>query len=1426
MPYRAPEAGVTYDPGKGGTKPKRRKARRKKPVQVSVPYAPTRKGKAAERKARGKVKVPYAPTPTGKAAERQGARRAAKADQRQAKRKAKRAEDKALDVLRKAPPTPAAVVQEAKRGVKPELSKGYRKAFPRASKRADKEFIKSIARKEGVKEDPLAEFVISTVATAGLGAAAKGAATLGKSALAARAGSKLASTGVTAAEKAAETGVKAVARKAAGGVKARAGAKAKRIKTTPERVKTAPKRAKKAASTKQGRRKAAKGAAQKAKRHPVRTSYGAAAASPVPLPGEADKRARAFAEGHAKALIENPGKTLATTGRAIPGIVTAPAALLGSAGSSIIHGTPEPLKQEASKQAEGLAEIGEKLFSGDTEKVQKTVEDEVGLSFVAPLPAASRLKKTKGYQRTRGRVRGRVAEKRGKTRAKRQQELRAYKRGSQTKRPRKIRHAVLDTATGEERVLRRTGKRLEGRKARKAVATSMGRYKAQGQREGLLASKDVVRALRRSKLTSGKLRRRDMRGHDVGDVVATVAQNGISRRTDRATTQLNNLERAIGKVDPDEIPLDMVNDLANIKWLRDHPEAFKDRGFWEAVDAYKRQAKEIEFSGRKKVLAIGDTYGLKRPEELLEEGVQVGNRAIKTPFYKDEATLQRKQAELSDLRLAAKQNRERSLGAPQQRAQRQQIADELGGKAKKLERELKDYRAGFKQAQKNYVREAQGVIQREGLEQPAYVKDVKPRQGLDPAQPWPGARPSRKQWMARAEQARRGTVMARDFETLVNQSIAEPRMRRAMHRATTEFAETNAIEVGGTRYPTSEQVARAINRGDLDPEQYVSLDAQFVKQAILDPNKSGQKFLDEIREMADRPLTADILGQANVKGRKQIVVPKEAGLEFIHQMDSPKGVDRIFGSANRLLSRVILGYSPAWAIAQLVAEGIPAALSIGTNPARIARVAKYMLKEDRKLSRKDRAVLDGTIGESTGVTPHPQVQFKPDTNLNASHFFRLSERNPIGRALLKGASGEALGVFNRYTGGKWRKAVAAAKADRELNTFVKSLGELMRGQRNIAEAIKGKPLKAQMEYIAQHPKAAAKLEEYLDGVMGNWRALTRHEAKLAPLIVFYPFVRYSLRWTFWSFPKNHPVKAQMLYFLSQQNAEELEKLAGGPLQSPLEYTFPAYTTSTGDTAVLPGGSRVAPGMNAITTAIGKGQIEGLASALNPALGMGISLVTGVDPFTGEKEAESPLEHGLLALNQLLSLPAPARVSVPGLGNSLRDRLLALAGDEPSIASKAFKATDPNRDIRSVGFPFLPQSGEKFKAGQQLSKAFETKYGEGDIPGPFDSELVQELLYGGPGGTPKPAMLPEVLRKVHASERASDRVKAAEARFLPPSKDFSPVQQQLLQAVEEAYKTGPNAEAEGGSKYSGSSKYSSDNKYLEGNKYLSGNKYAE
>jgi hypothetical protein len=267
-----------------------------------------------------------------------------------------------------------------------------------------------------------------------------------------------------------------------------------------------------------------------------------------------------------------------------------------------------------------------------------------------------------------------------------------------------------------------------------------------------------------------------------------------------------------------------------------------------------------------------------------------------------------------------------------------------------------------------------------------------------------------------------------------------------------------------------------------------------------------------------------------------------------------------------------------------------------------------------------------------------------------------------------------------------------AEFNRDLNSFARGLRGSLHFSKETAAKLRNLPLHEQMAWLGKHPAEARKLQGYLDDVMGNWDAFSRFERQFAPALIFYPFVRYSLRWTFWSFPLRHPIKAQMLYFLGQMNSQELEKLLGAKPQNWTDYANPVLYDKSGPSAIMPFGKRIAPGLSGPVEAAGQGNITSLLGSLNPTLGVPIEALTGVNPLSGQQEATSLEAKGWLALNQLLSMPAPLRA----LG-------LKAGPKSSSSVSQAFENIDPNRQLRSAAMPYLPLSAERYKLQNQLDK---------------------------------------------------------------------------------------------------------------------------
>lgn len=1454
-------------PFKGSQPKPTTKREAKRPVNVSVPYAPTATGRKAERSASkprtSATTEPFAVPSLPKTIQRSKRKLHAEAQRKIVKaRKLDRLQATLHAASTKLPPEPHTLYQRARyAGLQPPATE--RKTFPRAFKKAQRAALANLSSKEGLKEDPLAELAISTIATAGLGAAAKVAATgaeSGAAALLAKGGSKVASKGVTAAESAVERGTKAVVSGAKG--------KVAKVRATPARVKAAPQQIRRVAETSEGRRAAAQQTARSARRHPVRSGYGAAAISPVPLPGEVDKRARAFAEGSAKALVSDPAETLETTGRSLAGAITGPAALLGATASSIKHGTPEPLVNTAKEEAQGVAHIASQAFSGDVKKAEEAARKEGSLALVTPAPALTRLGK---YEKARGRIRETAARGRRKV-AKRSE-----------KANRNVRHAPEGIETHVSGIL---GKREHRKRTALLKQRVDNPHRVQRAHHEAAISHAIAKAPKDSHVA-----------------LQTLAEYGIRGPKGAA------LVRHKG---PGDKQLTAALDYADA-----HPEIYKSKDFERALVAVEKAATTapaalVGKGERARLLAQGDTLAIQRPEHMVPDAARrhtgassregawddLHQRDLQLKKLRNEGRRVQREAkrstkELADLtrslrskqleaaklreRLGFRERRERlrqrkagvykkgeRQGRPrlepliQMQRERQALlhaeADVRGlhaelrakktargkrmrdeaalrfSEARKLEADNKalyDALSPYTHPQHSIDQSKRTVYDDKMLaEYRRQVETARKQAGLAPAI-WTHHGPVDQAGSGMVgayskasgvEHMREGTLakgdnLDRSLEGLIRGTVHLPRQREAgrqfIRALTDEFKTPFTINgkeklVGQGSKDWNELTKQG---GQFDPKSWGRLGYREWKNALNDPFMSEAERSSKLLS-----LLADAESGKVSPHEPWLLLPREAIKEARAQVNPEHGeVTKLFNSFGRVSNRLILGTNPAWALAQTVAEGIPIALAHPElmNPAKLASI-------ERDIHRYRRDNPEGALAlqATAGATPISGAALRTPLDMQETYSPALwaegakeLTRGRTAREALGFAKLRTLGKFDALRQNEYRTVLMAAEADKRFRSWHSSVVGLFDAQRRISNDFKGRSRAELWDWLQKDPRGKrerAKLEDYVDNVAGNWTAFTRYERAFAPLTIFYGFLRYSMRWSLWAFPKTHPIAATLAYTVAQANANQIDKLVGEGLHeaglqktgapakpsNPLAYAFPVYEGTKGKQSVLPGGSRISPGQSSLTQALSSGNPAAVLSSANPFLSAGITGLTGVEPFSGEKTTHG---QGWAALEALSGLSFPTRAKLPFLDNqSLSEKATeALGGPGRSVASRAYEKLDPGKTLRSGAYPGLPQTGRNFGATEALSKSFDLKYGKGKVPGPFDNALVQDLLYGNEG-KPKPELLPKVLAAIHASEKGSAKVKEAEAPFYPgDSGGFTKLQAQLLQAVEDAWKTGPS-----------------------------------
>jgi hypothetical protein len=465
---------------------------------------------------------------------------------------------------------------------------------------------------------------------------------------------------------------------------------------------------------------------------------------------------------------------------------------------------------------------------------------------------------------------------------------------------------------------------------------------------------------------------------------------------------------------------------------------------------------------------------------------------------------------------------------------------------------------------------------------------------------------------------------------------------------------------------------------------------------------------------------------------------------------------------------------------------VPGAIALGRDVVHIPKAVKQ-IEQINKLPIAEQNRVRAVMGASVGLRGAPNIK-ETEGFLDP---VRSAAPKQAWRHAWELVNGSKISRFDIARSGRFREVAALARIEGDFKRANKgfegwrySARSLFKNEAQAVKDMKGMDGGERALYIAEHPRLGDNVVKDMRGILGNWDAFTVFEKHIAPFAIFYPFQRFSALWTLYHFPLDHPAAATAMAMLGAVNAAEVRKAAEAEGGSPsvVDYTKPVINGRS----ILPAGQRFSAGLGSVQSAILEGKPMKALQGLNPALGLPLEALTGKNAYTGQPLGEHGAEY--LARGAANLSPFMRFLGVPELGQG-----------GPSPGSQAFAEQDPLRQQRSLFNPLIGQSVKQFSKEKRLEKDFRDKYGEGDIPGPFDSELVIDLLYGN-NGNPKPEMLPDVLRKIHSAEAAGNRVKRAEAPYLPKSKDFSQLQSELLRAVEDAWETGP--EATQGGKYSG------------------------
>lgn len=1001
------------------------------------------------------------------------------------------------------------------------------------------------------------------------------------------------------------------------------------------------------------------------------------------------QRAEALLKGTSAALGNHFGETAGTTLRALPAVVTAPGALAYTAGEIPFEGTG-PFEETAKAQLEGLKQIGANLLSGDPHRVQEAVQGEGALALLAPVPALTR---TAPYRAFRGKLREGAAG------------------------VRRTMHVGRQVPKGHEsNVLGIT----EGRETRKRVATTHTRAANPFRVSEAAHTQRILHGTqRRPALSSAP--NPEVTGH----ALQTLLDYGI-----RDMEGVKLVRQRGPKTEPHvegRVNLDKALRIAE-----EHPDIFTNKPYMRSLRAAERASKTTpaalnDAGNVARYRSQGDLFGVRPPEKRTPvKAREFTNEPDREGAWKD---LERMEKRVVELKRKARAKGTKSAKAPRRRAE----VEALEAKIKGLRRTLDPFvRPGAKSLssekrvpwdkalEREYIREVEAKRKGSPLVEPAWTHHATFRtakMGIE-GKALPGTAGG-KQYVRKGSLAENDLV-DRSLEALIRGTVQMPRRRGAGATFGREFVRSEKVPYtlgGKARYvvPDSETWAKITAKktkenpegGQIDPKLYARFPIRQWKSAVRDPFTSESDLMALVSEAEAGRLTGH---------EPSLIVPRESIREFSAALNPERGPVTEFGRRFSIVSsRSILATNPAWAIAQIPAEGIPLALAhpeLLYKPHRTGSILKD-LHEFRETHPEEAAIIEGVAGASPQITAgtlkspldlEREATYNPQPAAFADGAKAMT-RSKFGRAIRSTAKLELLGLFDVKRQNAYRSVLLAAEADKRFRNFTSGMRGMFRSADKLSGKFRGKSREELWIWLTTTKEGKVelnKLADYVDNVQGNWTAFTRYEKAFAPLVIFYPFLRYSLRWALWTFPKTHPITATIALMLGQANANELEKLLGAKPASPLAYAYPVIKDAEGKSSVLPGGSRISPGQSAPQQALASGQASQLLGVLNPFLGAAVTALGGPGPF-GQKPSGPA---GWAAVDQLLAMPAPLRILSQKIGGSQNfASLFGVGHPEPkSIIARAFEKLDPKKAERQILWPPLPQSAKNAKLSNQLSRA--------------------------------------------------------------------------------------------------------------------------
>jgi hypothetical protein len=469
------------------------------------------------------------------------------------------------------------------------------------------------------------------------------------------------------------------------------------------------------------------------------------------------------------------------------------------------------------------------------------------------------------------------------------------------------------------------------------------------------------------------------------------------------------------------------------------------------------------------------------------------------------------------------------------------------------------------------------------------------------------------------------------------------------------------------------------------------------------------------------------------------VVPREVAEQILADTRPSHGALRALDIFKGKQARIMLGLSPAWLQFQVAANGLQ---TLAATKALPHEWVMANVKWWRGLSDAERAHLEPYVGIGSFHDSIEHTHLGAASNAGIVDAYRAFKAHPFWHTPRRGLRGAAISQLNpldtlfrldNAQNNFFRRAVLYNELKRQA---YRDLGNRIGAHQRIMDTIlgtAGADARSQMRAIIDNPQRLEKAAEQVRDFLGDYQTYTARERRiLGRNVMFYGYLRWSLRFAFYTMPVKHPVMTAIVGQLGRLQTQEVRQLLGG---DQLPWALGKLYFSKDGKLKSVDLTRANPLLNAVTqTKVAEqGLVRGgLASAIGvlpPAFGAALDVAFAKSAYKGRplkvegETTERPNKQGkrisdLQAIEiygkEMLDLAAPYRTveNVAAHGRPISDNSLLFRQRYTQYRDpqrrldvlRGEKLLTTRQRIEQQLVPFIPQPDNSVEQAASIRRA--------------------------------------------------------------------------------------------------------------------------